>query len=318
MADPRSRWAGRGGLGLPAALAALPLLLVLGACGAAPPESVRGAAGDWAGAPIWDDGRAEISAYEATAVRYGATRPFTAYLIVVKEDFSRADLVKADPGHDPADLFPVLKLNQVIRFQTGVYDYHQMLSVFFDRADLIPVKLSLAHFEWCGNSYKELRRQGETALLQAHTYWDGMAEKKFPLRFTGHTLLYDELPVWLRSVPPPEAERNWGVSLIPTQVSSRAEDPAPRRATLKFFPGVEEVPVRSEVLPASRVVLEWEKGTDIYLFHRNPPHVLLSWDRSDGGRYRLLWSRRMPYWELNSPGDEVNLQVAVPPAVDHS
>ena len=155
----------------------------------------------WAADSRWDDGRAEISAYDAVAMRYGEPRPFTGYLIVVKEDFTRTELVKADPGHTASELLTVLKLNQVIHFNTGIYDYHQMLSVFFDRADLIPVKLSLTHFEWCGNTYKEMLRRGEDATLRAHTYWDGMAEKSFDVKFTGSTLLYDELPVWLRALP---------------------------------------------------------------------------------------------------------------------
>src|SRR5258705_6691739 len=83
------------------------------------------AANAFAANAIWDDGRAEIDAYEATARRYGVLRSFVAYLIVVKEDFSREQLVKADPGHDPADLLPVLKLNHVIDYQTGIYTYHQ-------------------------------------------------------------------------------------------------------------------------------------------------------------------------------------------------
>jgi hypothetical protein len=286
--------------------------------GSADFESVRTAgAGGWAANPIWDDGRAEISAYETVAMRYGAQRPFTSYLIVVKEDFTRAELVKADPGHDPDELLTVLKLNQVIHFQTGIYDYHQMLSVFFDRADMIPVKLSLAHFEWCGNTYKEMTRRGERAVLTANTYWDGMARAEFDIEFTGRTLLYDELPVWLRSIPWGDKERNWGVSLIPTQISSRADDPQPRRATLKIYPATEEIAIGAEVLQAFRVDLDWNQGVDSFRFHAEPPHVMLSWTRSDGGSYRLLWSRRMPYWNLNTPGDEVHLEVTPPPAVKY-
>src|SRR6266498_2464297 len=85
---------------------------------------------------LWDDGRAEIDAYEAAIRRYGTLRPLTAYLIVVKEDLSRSQLVKADPGHDRDDLLTVLKLNHVINYQTGIYTYHQMASCFFDRASM--------------------------------------------------------------------------------------------------------------------------------------------------------------------------------------
>lgn len=286
--------------------------------GSAGAGSVRAAvASGWAADSIWDDGRAEVSAYDAVAMRYGEPRPFTAYSIVVKEDFSRDELVKADPGHDPSDLFTVLKLHQVIDFRTGVSGDHQVLSVFFDRSDMIPVKLSLAHSDWCGNTYKELQRRGDRGVLRAHTYWDGMAERTFEIPFTGRTLLYDELPVWLRAIPWEAKERNWGVSLIPTRVSSRAEEPGPRLATLKIAAAMEMVESGTETLPAYRVDLDWEEGVDSFRFHARPPHVMLSWDRSDGGRYRLLWSRRMSYWDLNGPGDGVHLQVTPPPVVDY-
>ncbi len=273
--------------------------------------------GSWGQDELWDDGRAEVSAYDAVMMRYGQARRFNAYLIVVKEDFSRRQLVKADPGHDTTDLFPVLKFNHVIHFPTGTYTYHQMLSVFFDRSDMVPVKLSLAHFEWCGNTYKELRRRDRHAVLEVNTYWDGEAERRFDIRFSGRTLLYDELPVWLRSIPWEPKERNWGIEVIPTQVSSRAGNPVPRSATLKIPSGTEEVLVGSETLEAFRVGMEWEPGEDVFWFHAAPPHVLLGWDRSDGGSYRLKWSRRFPYWELNQPGDQSRLEVPTPPAVDN-
>src|SRR2546425_13248551 len=129
--------------------------------------------------PLWDDGRAEIDAYEASILRYGIPRPLTAYLIVVKVDFSKQQLVKADPDHDPGDLFTVLKLNHVIDYQTGIYSYHQLASVFFDRASMDLVKFSLTSNEWCGNTYKEYTRRVGKGALHAHTYWDNQAEATY-------------------------------------------------------------------------------------------------------------------------------------------
>src|SRR5262245_17634731 len=103
----------------------MPGLMLLGAAivlGAA--SRRRPPAPPFASSPLWDDGRAEVDAYEASVRRYGVLRSLTAYLIVVKEDFSRTQLVKADPGHAPADLLTVIKLNHVIDYQTGIYTYH--------------------------------------------------------------------------------------------------------------------------------------------------------------------------------------------------
>ena len=79
---------------------------------------------------LWNDGRAEVSTYDAVDVRYGIPRASVAVLIVVAEDLDRARLVKADhPAGEPATQ-RVLKLNQVRSIPTGVYRYEQMLSVF--------------------------------------------------------------------------------------------------------------------------------------------------------------------------------------------
>src|SRR5207249_3206702 len=86
----------------------------------------------------WGDGKAELDGYALTQPRYGELRAGTAVLIFVTEDFSDSARVKADPGKHPAsDVYPVLKLNFVRDFQTGIYDYNVMTSTFarVDRSD---------------------------------------------------------------------------------------------------------------------------------------------------------------------------------------
>src|SRR5438477_209587 len=80
---------------------------------------------------LWNDGRAELDGYQLVQPRYGQLHKGTVVLVFVKEDFSDSARVKADPGVHPADdVFPVMKLNVVKDFQTGIYDYNLMSSVF--------------------------------------------------------------------------------------------------------------------------------------------------------------------------------------------
>ena len=77
----------------------------------------------------WGDGKAELNGYSLKQPRYGTLRSGTAVLVFVTEDFSDASRVKAEPGRHPAaDVFPVLKLNAVRDFATGIYDYSVMTS----------------------------------------------------------------------------------------------------------------------------------------------------------------------------------------------
>src|SRR5262245_29695790 len=120
---------------------------------AASTAAAKAAAQDfWA---YWGDGQAELGGYRLVQPRYGARREGTSVLIFVNEEMSDALRVKADPGkHPPTDILPVLKLNAIRDFQTGIYDYNVMTSVF---ARIVPgwpvAKVSFSSQEWCGHVY---------------------------------------------------------------------------------------------------------------------------------------------------------------------
>ena len=293
------------------------LVLAAGALGAVGCRAPAGGAtasppNPFAADALWDDGRAEIDAYEATIKRYGILRSLTAYLVVVKEDLSKTQLVKADPGHDPGDLRTVLKLNHVLNYPTGIYSYHQMASCFFDRGTMDLMKLSLTSNEWCGNTYKEYTRRDGRGTLHVHTYWDNQAEATYDLPTGPDVVFYDALPLWIRSLPQ-SAGTERALRLLPSQIESKGPRPEAQAATL--------VAAREEgiVVPAGRFrALRWELRTaggrpDVYWTAGDAPHVLVAWDRGDGGAYRLKWTQRLAYWTLNRPGDERFLQ-GPPPA----
>jgi hypothetical protein len=284
------------------------LSILLPACGGSRPAVALpggGGAGTnaFAANPLWDDGRAEVDAYEATERRYGILRPFTAYHIVVKEDFSRTQLVKADPGHDPSDLVTVMKLNQVIHYQTGIYSYHQMASTFYARATMDLLKFSLTSFEWCGNSFKEFTRRDGRAELHVHTYWDGQADQTYDLPSGTDVVLYDQLPLWIRSLPQ-EAGTSRSLRLVPGQINSKGPRPEVEPAALR---AVAEESVKA---PAGTFkTLRWElkvgdRPPDVYQIGRSFPYLLVAWNKPDGGSYRLRWTQRLAYWTLNGPGNE--------------
>lgn len=300
------------------AIAGVVFLLISTACGRASsadrPGSGPAAPNAFAGSGLWDDGRAEISAYEATVKRYGIPRAFTAYLIVVKEDLSRKQLVKADPGHDPRDLFTVLKLNQVIDYQTGIYSYSQMASSFYDRSSMDLVKFSLTSSEWCGNSYKEYTRRDGRAALHVHTYWDGQADATYDLPVGEDVVFHDQMLLWIRSLPQsPGTARS--LRLVPSQIESKGPRPELRPASLRAETE-ETIDTPAGSFKAMRWDLRTEPGApgrdggavDSYWLDRDFPHVLLGWTGPDGSAYRLKWTQRLAYWRLNRPGDEKYLE----------
>ena len=78
---------------------------------------------------LWYDGKAEISTYDVQQARYKDIHPGKTVLIFVTEDFLTDKQVKNE-SNETKNSTTVLKTNIVRHFNTGVYDYSIMSSVF--------------------------------------------------------------------------------------------------------------------------------------------------------------------------------------------
>src|SRR5688500_8504025 len=107
------------------------LLLVLSLAGgnAAAAETV--AAPSPAFMQYWKSGLAELTSYDVAAERYGEMRKGQGVMVFVYEEINADTRIKVESAKTPpAKRIPVLKLNNVLKFSTGVYDYSIMTSVF--------------------------------------------------------------------------------------------------------------------------------------------------------------------------------------------
>lgn len=254
--------------------------------------------------PLWDDGRAEVSVYEATEVRYGKPRPARVVQILVKEDHRPGAWVKAD---DPAraGLVPVLKFNWIFEVPTGVYSYEQMMSAFLRRSDLRLVRATLSGHEWCGNTWKDLAPGDRSALLEYRTYWESEMAGERRIDWGEDTLAADALPVILRAVPPTTAGP-FAARLFPTLVGNRVGDPNHVPVVIQVTPDA-PLPENERLARATRIDVIAPAGTSRYWFEPALPRRLLRLETAAGARHRLLTSRRLPYWELNAPGDDLSV-----------
>src|SRR3712207_4026037 len=72
----------------------------------------------------WKSGLAELASYAVTTERYGEPRRAEAVLVFVHEEIDDDTRIKVESGKTPpAKRLPVLKLNNVLKFTTGIYDY---------------------------------------------------------------------------------------------------------------------------------------------------------------------------------------------------
>jgi len=274
------------------------LLLTMLFSGAAPLLAPELPAFDsaWARDPLWDDGRAEVSLYDARRPQYGKIESYQAVFIVVKEDFDRELLVKADPPYEGKQLIPVLKLNAVHSYWTPNYPYHFLASVFVRRDDPAAlVKLTVGSQEWCGNTFKEVKA-GPRPELHAHTYFDGEGDTTRPLDLRSGDLLEDQLPLALRSlrfVPGRELRSRVLPSLISNNLR-RSLDPV--EAVIRVA-GEESVQTGAGHLAAWKVSVEMGELKQTWWFEKAAPHALLKMDSSDGRAWLLKARARKPYWK---------------------
>ena len=267
----------------------------------------------------WGDGQAELAGYDLITPRYGELRHGTAVTIVVTETFSEEKRVKADPGrHGKTDEFPVMKLNLIQDFATGVYDYNLMTSAFValtsrhQRAPGSATKVSFSAQEWCGHAYAQLLFDTRYARFTGHSYFDGEADSTSGVSVPSDAIAEDALLLWARGFVTPV--------LAPGDSATVPLTGSLRQARLTHQPLL-QTPVHltrstdatSITVPAGTfacdVLNARVEGGRLWTFwvEAAAPHRIVQWTCNDGERGQLLGSDRMAYWRMNGPGGEAAL-----------
>lgn len=127
----------------------------------------------------WYAGKAEITSFTLKQERYGEIREGTAVNIFVTEDLLPEAQVKAN--NPSKNTISVMKLNQVKKFNTGIYPYSIMSSTFSPIAVTgHPLKVTNSVQEWCGQVYMQLNNR-EDFEIQSHSYFEGDADQHIRL-----------------------------------------------------------------------------------------------------------------------------------------
>ncbi len=259
----------------------------------------------------WGDGRAELSGYSIRLERYGAERQGTVVLVYVTEDLNRTTLVKNDRGSLAApDKLPVLKLNAMLNFRTGIYPYSVMTSVFasIDASGgaerFAPVKLTFTAQEWCGQVFRSVKPESGHFTEKLHSYFEVEGDATRQVDVDATTLYEDALWIQLRELDGPFAGGgDWQGLLVPSlwRVRQSHEPLAPVEARItRDHTTVDGVPVARFVVAAP----DFERVFDV---EEAPPRRILAWRTSGGEKATLLGTKRFKYWQLNGLGDEALL-----------
>ncbi len=259
----------------------------------------------------WGDGRAELATYELIIPRYGEKRRGTAISIVVPETFSKSLRVKADRGkHPAADEFPVLKINLIEDFPTGVYDYNLMTTAFTTMAPVdgrpagSPSKVSFSAQEWCGHAWSQFLFDAGSVRFEGHSYFDGEADESGTLSYPAAGVSEDALLLWARGWATPRVGPGEKIE-TPVLTSARVARFAHKKASWSkaiFSRSTKsrEVTVPAGTFQADVLTVSFEAGRKwTFYVEQGGEHRVLRWETNDGEQADLIASERLKYWEMN-------------------
>ena len=125
----------------------------------------------------WYNHGAETTRFELEQSRYDEIRPGRAVLIFVTEPFLPDIQVKSDYEASREKSIPILKLNFIKRFNTGIYDYSIMKSVFTpipsEQQQLSKtLKVSTTRQDWCGHVYLQYNLEADHYKVKQYSYFE--------------------------------------------------------------------------------------------------------------------------------------------------
>ena len=259
----------------------------------------------------WYQGKAELNRYELEQARYGEIHKGDAILVFVKEDFLRDKQVKLEHGSSENAL-PVLKLNAIRKFATGIYSYSILTSVFtpFDLEDTPTLKVSNSNQDWCGHTYAQINfRRGKYEGVE-HSYFEDEADKKFRM---DQTLLEDEIWTHIRlnpqSLPTGHIEILPGLYFIRLLHKDFEPQTAEAQLTTIVDSSLSNYPINVYTVDYQSI----DRKLRI-LFEQNFPYSILGWEETYksgwGVRAKELTTRARrtntlitDYWRRNSVAD---------------
>ncbi|MCB0546776.1 MAG: hypothetical protein KDD19_04260 [Phaeodactylibacter sp.] len=258
----------------------------------------------------WYQGKGEVSRYELLQNRYSDVHPGEAILVFVTEDFLTDKQVKNDNYSNPNST-PILKMNMVRKFPTGLYSYAIMTSVFTPtkvKEHPQTLKVSTSTQEWCGNAYHQLNYRDGKYTSTLHSYFENEADQVTEVPYA---ILEDEIFNRIRMNP--DGLPTGKLTALPgtaiTRLLHLPFEPMEAEASLSAYTGNdfsgENLRLYSIRFPAMNRTLE-------IVFQAEAPYIIEGWTDAypslQDRKVRKSVARRTntlltPYWQKNKRED---------------
>ncbi len=263
----------------------------------------------------WKSGLGEISTYDITTERYGEKRKAQGVLVFVYEEINADTRIKVESEKTPLNKqIPILKLNSILKFNTGIYDYSVMTSVFAGlsgpgvQRHFEPKKISLSSQEWCGHVFHQLIPGKKNLVSEIHSYFEAEGDTKTVLANPKDEIYYeDEMPILIRELDgdfmAKGEEKN--LTLVPSLWKTRKKHIplAFEKATLTKV-GLKNLEIENKTVAVNDWVLKSDTCSTTYHIEAEGAKKLLGWENNLGEKGVLIKSIRTPYWEKHGNKDE--------------
>ncbi|GAB4443718.1 MAG: hypothetical protein OHK0011_25950 [Turneriella sp.] len=256
----------------------------------------------------WNAGKAELTRYELKQARYGQVYPGEMIVISVTEPFRTDRQVKAESAEGARHAVNVLKVQQMRRFATGIYDYALTTTSFrpFSSEPAAALKVTGSAVDWCGHAWLQLNRKGERFAVESRSYFEDPGDAEYNV-----SAVLSEDEIWQLIRINPSALPVGQMSVIPALVSARLRHRAVQVETAKA-----ELNDFAR-LAQSEYTLTFAQGQSderqvAFLFEREFPHRVLEYRErysdviGSGGKSgkltsvaRLKKTILSPYWQLH-------------------
>ncbi len=267
----------------------------------------------------WYSSKAEISSYDLSQARYGKNYKGHSVLVFVTESFLPLKQVKADSNNK--NNIPILKLNEVKKFNTGIYPYSLMTSVFSPITKIEktkinhPLKISFSMQEWCGNTYMQLNNK-EVFNIKSYSYFEKSGDKNIELE---KNILENEIWTLIRLDPANLPLGN--INIIPSfEYLTQTKKEIKAYKANAFLIYIDSLDGKSNLRSYKITYPELKRSITIN-FSDNFPYIINSWEEAiyssineegiteqknitQKTNAKIIKTIKTDYWNKNRPVDD--------------
>lgn len=257
----------------------------------------------------WYQGKAELNRFELSQARYGEIRKGDAIMVFVTEDFLKEKQVKKESNTNEKAV-SVLKLNYITKFNTGIYDYSMMSSIFSPVRSSNPIKITTSSQEWCGHSWLQMNNKNGVYSFIGNSYFEKEGDSQINIE---EKRMEDGLWNQIRMNPEGINEGTW--EYIPSTQYLRLvhKDITGYQAVVTKDSYTKEDLIGENLMSVKLEYPSLERTLEI-IYENEFPHEIAGWKETRksgfGSQAKILETTakrthqiREPYWNLNKNAD---------------